>query len=254
LATPSLVNGALAPGYVLASYAFVPAARPDGIVQPLYSLGWTLNYEMVFYVLLATALRLPRRVAVGAVMVVLIALVLVVQIGGAPLPLSFWGDPIILEFGIGMLLGLARTDGLVLGHAARLGLGAVGLVLFLAVAALEPALPRALVFGLPAACLVAACGLGREHSFAEESWPVRLGAILGDASYALYLIHPFVLRGMRRAIQASGLSQAIGPWWLVAAGLCVAFAAAVLIYRFVERPLTSILRARLEPRRRPQPA
>jgi exopolysaccharide production protein ExoZ len=29
---------------VIMSYAFLPTRRPDGSIQPIYSLGWTLNY------------------------------------------------------------------------------------------------------------------------------------------------------------------------------------------------------------------
>ena len=62
LLTPWLLNSEyLAPHFVIASFLFIPAARPDGLVQPLYSLGWTLNYEMFFYALFAIAIAFPRR-------------------------------------------------------------------------------------------------------------------------------------------------------------------------------------------------
>ena len=61
LAVPDLLNRELL-GWplVVASYLFIPMARPDGLVQPLYGLGWTLNYEMFFYALFAVAVRWPR--------------------------------------------------------------------------------------------------------------------------------------------------------------------------------------------------
>src|SRR5215467_252489 len=37
-------------GFLIASYLFIPAARPDGVIEPLVGQGWTLNYEMLFYV------------------------------------------------------------------------------------------------------------------------------------------------------------------------------------------------------------
>ncbi|MFD2739614.1 acyltransferase family protein [Sulfitobacter aestuarii] len=43
----------------LHSYAFLPHARPDGRIAPLLSLGWTLNYEVFFYVLCALCLAMP---------------------------------------------------------------------------------------------------------------------------------------------------------------------------------------------------
>ena len=67
LFAPALLNSEyLAPGFVISSFLFIPAARPDGLVQPLYSLGWTLNYEMFFYALFAIAIAFPRRRGVPA--------------------------------------------------------------------------------------------------------------------------------------------------------------------------------------------
>jgi exopolysaccharide production protein ExoZ len=249
LASPGIVNVAPSPGFVVASYAFWPAARPDGLVQPLYSLGWTLNFEMFFYLLFALALPWPRRTAVLVVTMAQAVLVAVVAARGAPLPLSFWGDPIVLEFVLGMALGLARTEGLLLGPSARLALGALGLVLFALVeAGFGSALPRALVFGLPAGCLVAACGLGREHALAEETRLTRIAAIVGDASYALYLTHPFVVRGLRRLIELANLDIAVGPWPFVALALVAALAASIGVHLLIERPVTATTRRLLEPR------
>ena len=79
LATPSSVSQA---GFGLAdvvmSYAFLPTSRPDGTIQPIYSLGWTLNYEMFFYVVFAACIVLPRRRALAAV-----ALLLMLSAGSA---------------------------------------------------------------------------------------------------------------------------------------------------------------------------
>jgi peptidoglycan/LPS O-acetylase OafA/YrhL len=44
---------------------FFPYQRPSGPIDPLYGLGWTLNYEMMFYVIFACALFAPRKIAVA---------------------------------------------------------------------------------------------------------------------------------------------------------------------------------------------
>ena len=75
-ARPGLLGaGAEGPAYLAASYLFWPMARADGAVQPLYSLGWTLNYEMAFYALFALVLPLGRRGAVLGVLALLAGLV-----------------------------------------------------------------------------------------------------------------------------------------------------------------------------------
>ena len=66
-------------GYIAASFAFVPWRRADGFVQPVLRVGWTLNYEMLFYALVACALPLPRRVALPVLLAALAALVMAGQ-------------------------------------------------------------------------------------------------------------------------------------------------------------------------------
>lgn len=66
----------LDPGQIAASYLFLPYERHDGRIAPVLSLGWTLNYEMFFYLLAAVALawRWPR--AAGILTGLLLALAL----------------------------------------------------------------------------------------------------------------------------------------------------------------------------------
>lgn len=250
-ATPTLLNSALlAPGFVAASYLFIPVARPDGLVQPLYSLGWTLNYEMLFYLMFIIAIALPLRRAVATLSAGLVALAVIGRLAPLPQPFAFWTDPIILEFAAGMALGLLRTEGVTLALVPRLALAGAGFALLAGQAGSEAAgMARAIGWGVPAACLVAACGLGADDRPREETRLARFWAGLGDASYALYLIHPFVLRGTRGLMQGAEIAPGAGPWTFLALGLVAAVAASWLVHRTVEVPLTRALRQLLEPRR-----
>ena len=250
---PDLLGTTVAtPGLVIASYLFIPIARPDGLVQPVYSLGWTLNYEMFFYVLFGLAIGWPRRRAVATVCV-LIAALIGAGLAFAPLPqpFGFWTDTIMVEFALGMGIGLLRQEGRVLPAGARIGLAAVGLALFWAIggdAVTRTGLNQALLFGLPSACLVAACGLAPGHRAGEpEPWLVRGAEAVGDASYAIYLLHPFAIRGTARLIDASGLAGALGATGFAAAALAATLLVALASYRIVERPLTRLARRALEP-------
>ncbi len=245
-----LVAGAVDPAYVAASYAFLPMARPDGSMVPLYGLGWTLNYEMAFYGLFALALGLPMLAGFAALLIALAAIGAVGAVATLPQPLAFWTDPIVLEFAAGLVLGLWRSEGVRLGRPARLVLAGAALALLAAVAGAGDlaGATRAVLWGLPAACLVAACGLGHDDPWREDERWTRLAATLGDASYALYLVHPFALRGVRVAVAAAGLGPAVPPLAVLAAGLVAATLAAVAVHRVFERPATRFVRARLEPR------
>lgn len=257
LAAPGLLGeaGALArdPGYVAASFLFWPAARPDGSVQPLYGLGWTLNDEMAFYAVFALGLGFGLRGAVAWLWIVFGSLVVAGALLALPLPLAFWADPIVVEFALGAGLGLARVAGLRLPPSARWALAGLGLagLLFAAFslggAGEVPGFTRPLLVGLPALLLVAAAALGPGGE-AEASLPVRALARLGDASYALYLIHPFVLRAAREALVRLGLAAPLHPWGSLLAMILLAFGAALAVHRFVEAPLTRRLRGWLDDR------
>jgi peptidoglycan/LPS O-acetylase OafA/YrhL len=249
LAAPALLNSELLGAWpVIASYLFIPVRRPDGLVQPLYGLGWTLNYEMFFYVLFAAAIAWPRRQAVLGLMLTLVALAAIgLALRPLPEPLGFWTDPIILEFVFGMGLGLLYVEGARLGGAARglLGAGALAMLSLVAVQFGAVAIGyRAFAYGIPAAMLVAGMGFGSEKA-GEGGRMARLGAAIGDASYALYLIHPFVIRGGREILWRSGLGAVVGPWGAVVLTLVASLAASVAVYRAFERPVTRGLRRAL---------
>jgi exopolysaccharide production protein ExoZ len=248
LGAPAVLNSVLGePWQVIASYFFIPYTRPDGAAQPLYSLGWTLNYEMFFYGLFALAIVLPRRLAVAALTAGLLALVLLGRLAPLPQPFAFWTDSIILEFAFGLGLGLLRAAGVTLRGPVRGALAVIAIVLL----ALDlrdggswGALPRALAWGGPAALLVAAAALG--HDRAAGGLATRLGVAVGDASYALYLLHPFAIRGGRELAARTGLTSVVGPWGFVILALVAATLAALLVHRLFERPATEGARRRLE--------
>jgi len=228
------------PALALTSYLFIPFARPSGELGPLYGVGWTLNYEMFFYALFSLALFAPRIVAVAGLIALFLALVVVQTLsGGLPLPFGFWFDPLILEFGFGMLLALVFRTGF------RLPLPAVAILLLMAIAGFAATstsqfgLPRWLAWGVPSTLAVAALSL--------SSSPLRLAGIarLGDASYALYLIHPMVIAAARVAAQRGYLSWAEMPWLALAGIVIGSIVLSVIVHERIERPMTASCRRAL---------
>src|SRR5262249_52275672 len=141
---------------VTTSFFFIPHLRAAGVIQPVVGQGWTLNYEMFFYVIFSFAVFGSRRTAVAVASVTLIGFVVVGQLF-APLPLvlGFWSDPIILEFVFGMLIALAYREGMRLPKSAAFGFVVAGILLFLALpryVSVDPAL-RTVTWGGPAALL-----------------------------------------------------------------------------------------------------
>ena len=260
LARPDLLGEAAAligdPGALLAGFLFWPAARPDGTIQPVYGLGWTLNYEAFFYVLFAAGLGFGRRGAVAWLVLALAGLVAAgALVPGLPVPLRFWSNPIVLEFAAGAGLALAYRGGFRPALPVRVALAALGILGLTLAARLLAGLGEAdgflrpLLVGGPAVLLVAAVlGPGRNAArVAGLPAPVRALVALGDASYALYLVHPFALRLVREGLLRLGLAPVLHPWGGMVLMLAGSVAASVLVHRLVERPLTRRARARLDP-------
>lgn len=241
------------PAHVLASLVFLPWPNPAGATVPFLILGWTLNFEVLFYVVFALALTLPRRAG--------LALVFAVFIGAALLhplvperfhALAFWTRPIILEFLMGIGLAAAFLRGWRTGWAgsAALVAGGVGALVLLEVVGWYPDALRFLWGGVPALAICAGLALAPERS--DASAIGRWAVIGGTASYALYLSHPFTINALGLVWRKLGLGA---PWAFVAVACLVSIAVSVAVYYLVEHPAVTWLGRRLRPRpRQPVPA
>lgn len=226
--------------HVLASYLFIPSLRGGDETRPVMALGWTLNLEMFFYVLFAAAMLLPLKRG----MITLTLAIGSLALSGALLQpsqvqLAFWTQPIILEFLFGCLLALLYRQGARLpaaGAVLLLALGFAGMVKFHGLDA-EGTIPPALRWGLPSVLIVGGAALYRGA-------PPRLALALtglGNASYSLYLFHPFALRPLRE-IWVRLVGGALPLELYIAAAIAVAALASILLHHWVERPIGRRLR------------
>ena len=231
-------------GYIVRSYAFIPAARPDGLLEPAYGLGWTLNYEMFFYLWFAACLWLPRRSAILSVTACLGGLVVFGAIAHPTGDITqVWTSQIILEFLLGVWIrALLPSIGPLLVWV-RLGLAAIAIIAFRA-SILVDGVPRIVAWGIPAALLVLAAVTGKE--LARSRWTL-VGVALGDASYALYLLHPFVMRAGSLLWRHIGMNTPIATVAYIGFSLVLSCVVAWLVNRLLEVPVTRQVRRWLEP-------
>lgn len=232
--------------FALASYAFLPWPHPDGRgLFPILTLGWTLNYEMMFYIVFTAALFLPRRLGIAFLLLTFATLCLLAQgVSDQLFMVRFWGNPIIGEFLIGIGIAALYRRGVALSR----GMAIVTLVagVLLAIVSYQTRafewLPRVLTGGIPAALIVSATlfGLAMKSSQSRLSTLAILG---GDASYALYLVHPFALKAMAAISARLNLWQ-MAPLWVVGAMVLAAIVAAVLTFTYVEQPILRALNRR----------
>lgn len=226
----------LEPIHALASFLFIPARHPvTGQFWPLLVPGWTLNYEMLFYVLFAISIAAGNR-SLGrrlAWLFGLIASVLVVASAtrsGIDV-MNFYANPMMFEFLAGTLLAIVYASGRV--AASWLWFGAI-LVGFLLLWRGMQIMPAGVPAFAPGAILVVAGGL--------FSPPVRITLLqrIGDASYSLYLTHVITLAIV--ATLWSRQSFLHGAIVFGAISLVAALVAAMVCYRLFERPVTAWLK------------
>jgi len=237
--------------HLLQSLAFIPHLAPgrDDSTSPLLSLGWTLNFEAMFYLAFALLGMFVARWRVALLTVGFVALVLFGLLARLTDPvLSFYTDAMILPFVAGCWLGLGWVSGsfdrlprwLVPGLAAAAAIA--GTIAFGLDRSTASPLTFVAVLTL-AACLVGG-GLALEHKLR----PMPLLEKLGDASYAIYLIHMFVVGALVAVCRrfADPTQPLVGVAIIVLA-LVLASVAGMLVHRYVEQPLLNLLRGRRKP-------
>lgn len=218
------------PTAVLSSLTLWPVYA-GGYYVPVLKVGWTLSFELLFY------LGMTLAIARGAALPLLAyGLFLVGALATSSPLMHFAGSPMTLEFLMGVVIaGLPRRA--VLGLLVPAGIGLLALTspaIGDVDSTLHPswALWRAILWGCPAA-LVVWGALSLEPMFGRRLFDVPVA--IGDASYSIYLFHPLV---------AFGLAL---PWMV---RLFLAIAVGWAMHVLVERRLMKIRRpsqARLIP-------
>jgi exopolysaccharide production protein ExoZ len=228
--------------YVAASFLFIPYRNSIGEIEPLLAAGWSLSFEMFFYLLFATALALRLNI----IRFLTVAIVSLVTIGLFYKPtwpvFIVLTQPIMLEFLAGTLIGHLIIKGYKIGPLLCFAMGAGSVAALLMVTGKANEL-RLLQMGIPAALLVL-CIVMQER---------RLGAlcpawmlVLGDISYSLYLVHMLVIAVIVKPLaMIAGSNSWLTELLATIALLCASILTSLLLYRFVERPLNNIFRRKL---------
>ncbi len=248
-----MANVSLSIPHIVASYLFFPWPHSNGQIEPLLSLGWTLNYEMLFYVLLSIALLFPRKLGLaGLALLFLVGVGLHFVIPDSWFALHYWTAPIILEFLLGIGLAHLYLSGFRLSLPANIFVLLIGIALLVYMGGTEPLGKdsrllwgdlRIVWGGLPAIFLCAGV-IFLEERLARLSVTKRL-ATLGDASYSLYLSHPFTVNVV--AIVWQKVIRWDTPWLFIFVSCFTAIAVSVGIYFLFEKPVLRYLHKRFMP-------
>ena len=211
--------------WALSSYLFLSGALQ--FEYPIMNVGWTLEWEMLFYLVFALSLWFSTwRSSLAAVFIVLTAVALVLS------------NYILLEFLGGLVVALVYGKGFVRG---RTGVISLGIGIFLLCLSILPSVrelidSRVLLWGFPSLLIV----MG---ALAVKQQKNKLGELLGDASYSIYLIQVLTIPVFYKV--ATKLQLVVNTDLLALICLISTAIGGVLMYLVLEKPLTSFLRTRI---------
>ena len=248
LVRPSWVNSSQGGEFsILHSFLLLPHQR-----LPLLMVGWSLVFEVYFYLIFALSLLLEKTWQLLAFISWIILLVAFSGVRSWFGPDVFdWAEnpvielvtsPMSAEFVMGCLAGvfLKRENHLPLGIPC-LALGVA--LLFLSPLFFHPEVAlglrwdRVAAFGFPSFLLVLGAGfLEPKSDFVR--W--RSLVAIGDSSYSLYLIHLLVFSAGSRMFLTLGYGDTF-PELRVFLLFCLALLTGLASYRFLERPLNQVL-------------
>lgn len=180
----------------------------------LYGVRWTLNYEFLFYLLMAVSLLTRWRWAALAVLLTTLLIVVPVASGqnltlntaGYDFPhgyLNLMSNPIIWEFTAGVVTGLLWPHTRKLPVAARIPMLVAGILL----AVIQIVLNRHVGHGLTESGTVLALLLAAVAF--NDDWLARITpgwlVFIGDISFSLYLLHMVTMRVVKKNLPVEGV-------------------------------------------------
>lgn len=229
---------------IVSAYAFLPYPDINGNLLPILGVGWTLNYEVLFYILFGLSMMLPRNWQMPGLFAMMGAIMIGARvIGGDGVYGRFYGDTVMFDFAAGALLAhfvnwkpvtafIKRTSMLSFALVA-------GILWFLIEFTVPYSVPTQWRYWIPAMMIMFAA-VGQDLH--RKPTPKSFLTYLGDAGYSTYLLHLFIL-------------MVVGPLWfrflgtdliasimLLPAMLAIAVAVSVVSYELFEKPTNNGLR------------
>ena len=187
--------------------------------NPLLFIGWTLEYEMLFYVLFSIGILFPSKfVKFLFPVTVLISLALFTEV-----------DFIVLEFIFGMIAAVIFLK--VPSVKFALPVFLAGVIMLGADVFSESDLHRSLKWGIPSFFIVlSACYLRQLKN--------RILILLGDASYSIYLIQIFTIAIFYKLTR--WIPEFVPNDFIIVSCVIFTAIAGIMLYYMFEMPLVKL--------------
>ncbi|MET0528091.1 MAG: acyltransferase family protein, partial [Microvirga sp.] len=230
------------PVFLLLSFLALPQAR-----FPLLPLGWTLELELIFYLMVAVAMAsgvmANAKSALGWLLVVfgLSGFAIGPEPTGGMVIFDIL-NPFMAAFGLGWLLRCLESRQTC--SPGWLNLGAV--VLFLCLAIVLPEREAHCAIRMAVSVVTIAAVMGLEPYFAAYRRLARPGCLVGNASFSIYLSHWFVLSVMGKLLPHL-LLHWLGSGGVRALSVVLSVLIGIVVYELLEVRLSRWVNARRRP-------
>ena len=232
------------PLYIACSCLLWPLANGKTF-HPVLDPGWTLTFEIFFYLVFSLAILYGSRIPRGVVVIAGLTCSILVgrlfpQTGALHYLLA---NALLAEFGFGVVaaylvkvIASQRTSYISVRWLSGVLIASGVGVLLLRVASGEPQRWRFLVWGFPCFLIL----LGTVLLQLRSSHSILL--YLGDASYSIYLGHFLLI-----VLYATAVKRHLVPHWVPPdAGILIATAAIIAVsalgYRVIEKPILDVFK------------
>lgn len=240
---PELFNSTTAniPNY-LKSIFFIPYFRENGQLQPMLGVGWTLNYEIIFYAMatISLAINPTRFYSYTCILVTSMFGIGYLLSDGTPYA-DFLQSSLIFEFLLGM--AIFKLKDVAWLHKMPMLLIAIGIASLYAIMALceiNAIGSRFFTFGIPSS-LIVLLALRLEPLFLQfNSILARALIHIGNASYATYLSHTFIIEAIKRFLPRLTNGLTIESPIGVATAISFSFVVGGLTYVLFDKPSVAI--------------
>ncbi len=230
---------------LIKDFLFIPHPNLEypSMLWPTLLQGWTLNYEMFFYLIFGISLVMKkfRTLFVLSILLILVMFGILLKSPGSTFDPSSFKDiifyfytyDILLEFGLGIIAHkiFVRTESFKISSLFLAVCAAVG---FISLIWLSNKIGiRGLLLGIPAFVIVLSFSKlckGKVQPFLN---------LLGDSSYAIYLFHWASFGAVKPLVRYLNASegQPMTVALLIIAYSLMGIFSGILIHLFVEKPL-----------------
>ncbi len=235
--------GKLTVSNTLHSFLFIFETSDEGVfVQPIYPIGWTLNFEIFFYVLFAVAMMVSQKHRLALTASAIFGLTILQWFGRFEGGMWYMVQTrTAIEFIFGMLVAFYYINHLdkLRQHRATVPVAMVACLIGFSLLALGPPVhpfsgTRFITAGIPSAVFL--CAVVTLESCGQIS-KSKILFYLGGASYSLYLVHLAVAKSVVHFIPINAWP---GPIFAVIMIVVASILVSLAFHHLCERPLLEL--------------